>query len=1073
MRLALTVCLLIAPCLFAQGSNPGPYTYKVLYQFGTATDTDGGVSPGSSLILGYDGNFYGTTQTCVNSDCYGTFFQVTPQGAVTTLHEFTGGADGSSPNGALAIDNAGNIYGTTGGNTAYTFSRDGVYTSFGYLPQPTPFGARPTGLIYASDGNLYGTDSQTYNLFRVTPAGDMTLLVQDGAGSLFIQGPDGALYGVGAGAGAGFPGVGLPFVRLTLDGTLSLVANISTAGGGFLPPYPTPVLGSDGSFYLVGRGVVVKVSPSRTVTAPKQAIGGWDFGTPMILGSDGNIYLISCTGMFSISTSLEPTLLLGYSTCAFGTPAGFVQGAGAFYVTSPDYGSGAFTEISGGGTGGTGGGATAPPAPKANGKNLGNPSNVPGGFSRGDPISAANGNMFDEVTDYQTTGPNQLRFIRYYNSLTAATAFAVTLGSNWRSNYDRYLRIASASSVTAERADGQQVVFTLTNGAWTTDTDIDLKLTNSGSTWTLTDQNDTVETYSAGSGSAQALLQSIRARNGYTQTLQYASGASLTAVTDSFSRRLSFAYSGGKLQTVTTPDGLVLTYGYTGAQLTSVGYSTSPPTYQTYLYEPALPSALTGIIDENGNRIATWTYDSSGRALSSQNVGGANLTRVSYNDTDGSRTIINGLGEQEVWKFATLQGVPKVTEIDREASGSLLAASAKFTYDSNGYTASLTDWNGNLTTFVNDAHGQPTTINQAVGTPQARTTTTTYHASFHLPVKIVTPGLTATFTYDANGELLTKTFTDTTTTSTPYSTGGQTRTWTYTWSNFLPASEQSPRTDLTAVTKYTYDSSGALTGSTNALGQTTKITQHLPGGLPQTIVDPNGVTTTLTYDARLRLLSSTVATAAGPLTTAYTYDAAGNRISAALPDGSALTNTYDAAYRLMAITDLFNQTIAYTLDALGDRTRTNITDASATVQRMHSGKFDALGRQLQDIGGAGQTTTYTYDSNGNLLTLTDPLSHAAQRTFDALNRLIAVTGPAGGVTTTIYDAHDRPVSVTDPNGGVTTYVYDGFGDLIQSVSPDSGTTVYHYDLDGNRTQTMDGTGAIANYTFDALDRVKT
>jgi YD repeat-containing protein len=55
------------------------------------------------------------------------------------------------------------------------------------------------------------------------------------------------------------------------------------------------------------------------------------------------------------------------------------------------------------------------------------------------------------------------------------------------------------------------------------------------------------------------------------------------------------------------------------------------------------------------------------------------------------------------------------------------------------------------------------------------------------------------------------------------------------------------------------------------------------------IVDPNGVATTLTYDARLRLLSSTVATAAGPLTTTYTHGAAGNRTSVTLPDGSALT----------------------------------------------------------------------------------------------------------------------------------------------------------------------------------------
>ena len=711
----------------------------------------------------------------------------------------------------------------------------------------------------------------------------------------------------------------------------------------------------------------------------------------------------------------------------------------------------------------------ASPPPPA-GKALGDP-NTPGNCGCGEPISIGNGNLFEQVTDYQTFGPNKLAFIRYYNSLGATNTFANTLGVKWRSNYDRYLRIVSASSVIAERPDGRQLNFTLTSGAWTTDSDVDLKLSNSGTTWTLTDIDDSVETYSVAAGSSQALLQSIRARNGYTQTLQYGSGTQLAIVTDSFRRQLTFVYSGGKLQTVNTPDGLILTYSYTGTQLTSVGYSPSPPTKQTYLYEnTALPSALTGIIDENGNRFATWTYDSTGRALSSQHAGGADLTTISYNASDGSRTIANALGEREVWKFTTLQGVPKMTEVDRLASASLPAAVRKFTYDSNGYLASQTDWNGNLTSYVNDARGRATTINEAVGTPQARTTTISYHATFHLPLRIVTPGLTTSFTYDASGQMLTQTLTDTTTTTVPYSTAGQTRTWTYTWSNFLRTSVQTPRTDVKGLTAFTYDSSGALTGITNAQGHMTRVTQHLPGGWPQTVVDANGVTINLAYDARQRLLSSTMMTAAGPLTASYRYDAAGNRLGASLPDGSALINTYDTAHRLTGITDLLNQHIALTLDALGNPTQISVTNASGDVQRKRSANFDALGRLLQDIGGVGQISGLTYDANGNAISIADPLGRVTNQTFDALNRRVAVTDAAKGVTSTGFDAHDRPVRVTDANASATTYVYDGFGDVIQRVSPDSGTTIYRYDADGNMTQRVDGAGAVSNLTYDALDR---
>ena len=221
------------------------------------------------------------------------------------------------------------------------------------------------------------------------------------------------------------------------------------------------------------------------------------------------------------------------------------------------------------------------------------------------------------------------------------------------------------------------------------------------------------------------------------------------------------------------------------------------------------------------------------------------------------------------------------------------------------------------------------------------------------------------------------------------------------------------------------------------------------------------------------MLTNSVSTAAGALTTGFGYDAAGNRIGVTLPDGSSAINTFDAAHRLTGVTDLFNQSAPIVLDALGDRTKTSLLDSAGKPQRTRSASFGALGRLWQDTRGAGQTTSYSYDANGNPVTTTDPLKRVTQGSFDALNRPVKVTDPAKGVTTTVYDAFNRATSVTDPNGGMTTYVYDGFGDLIQRVSPDSGAMVYHYDLDGNITQSVDGAGAVVNHTYDALDRVLT
>ena len=126
--------------------------------------------------------------------------------------------------------------------------------------------------------------------------------------------------------------------------------------------------------------------------------------------------------------------------------------------------------------------------------------------------------------------------------------------------YDRYLTVALPSTVTAERADGQVLTFRFTGSAWVSDSDVDITLVQSGSVWTFTDHDDTVETYSV--AGTKGTLTSITMRGGYGQTLQYNASSQLTSITDTYNRSLQLTYSNGLLNTVTTPDGLVLTYGY-------------------------------------------------------------------------------------------------------------------------------------------------------------------------------------------------------------------------------------------------------------------------------------------------------------------------------------------------------------------------------------------------------------------------------------------------------------------------------------------------------------------------------
>lgn len=711
--------------------------------------------------------------------------------------------------------------------------------------------------------------------------------------------------------------------------------------------------------------------------------------------------------------------------------------------------------------------------PKANGA----PCSIPGQVGCGEPINVGTGNMYEEINDYATAGQNKLAFTRYYNSFASPETFASALGQNWRSNYDRYLRFNSVSAMQAERPDGRVISFTSSGGVWSPDTDVNFRLSSSGSDWLLTDSNDTVETYFSSAG--RGLLSSVKFRNGYTQTLSYAS-SQLWQVTDSYNRSLVLSYTSGFLNTLTTPDTLVLTYSFSSAGfntlLAGVSYNTSPVTSQSYLYEDVgHPLALTGIIDESGNRYVSWSYDSAGRAASSQFGSGAGLTQISYNDTTGARTVTGTLGIQETYTFTPLQGLPKVTQVDRASNGTVAAATRTFGYDSNGYMNSQTDWNGNVTNYTNNTNGDPTTIVEAYGSAVARTTTIAYASAFPtLPYTITESDRITTLNYDSAGNVLNRVVKDQASQSVPYFTSGTTRTWQYTWNGTGQLlSYQLPRTDVTAKTTMTY-SSGALKTTTDALSHVTTVNTFRSGGLPLTVTDPNGILTTYAYNPRNWPTSGVLSLASGgTLTTTLQYDSAGNLTKYTLPDNSYLSYGYDTAHRLTSITNILGESQVLTLDSAGGVTQQLWKDASSVTKRQWTGTYDALGRMLTSVGGMGQTTTFGYDSNSNILTITDPLSQVSTLQYDSLNRNTSFKDPATNLTSFTYNANDNVLTVTDPRSKVTSYTYDGFGEMIQEVSPDRNTTVLKFDSDGNVSQMTDANGYVTNMTYDALDRILT
>ncbi len=91
--------------------SDGGWTYTTLYTF---TQSFGG-GPGGNLVMDAAGNLYGTTTGDSEERIYGTVFKLTPSSGgwiYTDLHDFNGGSDGGYPYSSIVLDSSGNLYGT-------------------------------------------------------------------------------------------------------------------------------------------------------------------------------------------------------------------------------------------------------------------------------------------------------------------------------------------------------------------------------------------------------------------------------------------------------------------------------------------------------------------------------------------------------------------------------------------------------------------------------------------------------------------------------------------------------------------------------------------------------------------------------------------------------------------------------------------------------------------------------------------------------------------------------------------------------------------------------------------------
>jgi len=253
--------------------------FSVLHTFvGSPND---GESPWSNLILDPAGNLYGVTEgggTFQN----GIVYKIDRSGNFTVLHSFTGEPDGNSPYGALVMDSAGSLYGTTrhGGSAQRgsvfkidSAGNESVMASFTGGEGDEPM----AGLIEDSAGNFYGTllsggDDDNGDVFKMDPTGKLSTVYQFGGGKRGVN-PYGALVMDSAGNlyGTTFQGgiyqYGEVF-KFDTTGHATVLHSFSGKDGAF--PYAGLYMDASGNLYgtTIGggpnsAGVIYKITPTK------------------------------------------------------------------------------------------------------------------------------------------------------------------------------------------------------------------------------------------------------------------------------------------------------------------------------------------------------------------------------------------------------------------------------------------------------------------------------------------------------------------------------------------------------------------------------------------------------------------------------------------------------------------------------------------------------------------------------------------------------------------------------------------------------------------------------------------
>jgi RHS repeat-associated protein len=535
----------------------------------------------------------------------------------------------------------------------------------------------------------------------------------------------------------------------------------------------------------------------------------------------------------------------------------------------------------------------------------------------------------------------------------------------------------------------------------------------------------------------------------------------------------------GQPETVTDPRGQVMTFRYfpTGdlesvtdplGQFDPIGHTTK------FEYDAAGRRTL---MRNPLDQIVSTEYDGGGRVRLVRQPDGS-TTEFKY-DLGGRRiAVVDPLGRETRSGYDPFSRLQSVVD----PLGGITAQE----YDLMSRPTSLRDPEGRMTGFEYDGHGR---LLKTIW-PGDGVEALTYDSSGRLTQRVDRKGTITTYAYDAMGRLL----------KTAYSDGTPALTLAYDVMGRLTSAANATDT----VTR-TYDLLGRVLTETSAKNASTVAYTYDDAGNRLTVALNGQPQLSFTYDDASR----PVTVGASDKTFVLTYDGAAKRRSLRYPNGVVTGYDYDDDSRLLKVEAKKDGTIvaqsAYTYDAAGNR------KTKAVPGTTESYSYDKLGR-LTEVGRSesGQSWSYQYDRVGNRLAEQTPVS-ILRSTYDERNHLLAqdagglvpvdvqlsepgtvrVNGQAATAradnrheasVTTVPGTNTLLIEARDASGNVATknfqlsvsatpasFEYDANGNLVKKIE-DGHADTYEWDAENRLMRVVRDGQEVSRFAYDPLER---